>query len=39
MPTDWRSPECSSCRREEGRDLRAVPKMGLTDKALTALDD
>ncbi|HHH28075.1 MAG TPA: hypothetical protein ENK57_06990 [Polyangiaceae bacterium] len=39
MPVDWRSPECASCRVGETTSLRAVPRLGLTDKAITALDD
>ena len=39
MPVDWRSPECAECRGEASQTLRAVPKMGLTDKAFDALDE
>lgn len=39
MPADWRSPECGSCRTSETTGLRAVPRLGLTDKAFNALDD
>lgn len=39
MPVDWRSPECESCRSAETTSLRAVPRLGLTDKAFDVLDD
>ncbi len=39
MPADWKSPDCAACRGAEANPLVAVPRMGLTDKALDELDD